>query len=193
MTAKPLLTLLTLLTPLTLLSSACDSSPAGDESQEAETGTEAEASPYDCVDPEFTEFRPLVGPGYNPEDGLVGELQSSYVVHTTQVLVPPEHIEEFIALIQVVGAELEQTEGLIAYALAGETTCGFQRTLGIWRDTESMYNFVFSKAHADAMAKTLDVSITGKVTHWDATPDELPATWEQAMAKLAEVAPSGVY
>ena len=44
------------------------------------------------------------------------------------------------------------------------------------------------------MGLTTELSLTGKVTHWDATPAEIEALdWDAARAKLAEVEPSPIY
>lgn len=150
-------------------------------------------SPFDCVDPEFTVVRPLFGRGFNPKKGLLGDPQEHYTVHTTQFMVTPDQVDEFRAFVEVVKPQLEATEGLLAYASAMEPNCGFDRTLAIWTDTESMYKFVFAHPHVEAMAEAASFSTTGKVAHWSVTPDELPVTWEQAMKKLDAVPVSGIY
>jgi hypothetical protein len=57
-----------------------------------------------------------------------------------------------------------------------------------------MYAFVLSGAHAEAMGMTLDLSDTGRSTHWDATPEELDTLdWTVANAKLDDVERSEIY
>jgi len=161
----------------------------------ADTETGSGVSPYDCVDPDFG-ASPLAGPGYNPEQGLLGDPQESYVAHSTQLLVPEDRREVFGVLVEPVVAQLDKLtleDGLVAYSLGGDPKCGFSRTLGIWRDTESMYKFVFSGAHSEVMSETLDVSVTGKVTHWDIAPEELAGVWDEAKVRLDAVEPSPIY
>lgn len=149
---------------------------------------------YDCVDPDFTVIQPLSGPGIDPATGeLLAPLQDGYVLHTTQILVKPEKLEEFLALNVPIFEQLMQTEGLLGFALAQEPNCGFSRTMGVWESEAAMFAFVASGAHAQAMAKTTEVSITGRTTAWSVTADELPLTWELAFAAIADVEPSAVY
>jgi hypothetical protein len=57
-----------------------------------------------------------------------------------------------------------------------------------------MYAFVVSGAHGEAVGMTLDLSYTGKSTHWWATADELGSLdWELARAKLDEVDVHPIY
>jgi len=149
---------------------------------------------YDCEEPDFQVIQPLSGPGIDPETGaLLEPLQDDYVLHTTQILVMPDQLEPFFALNMPIFEQLAQTDGLIGFALATEPTCGFSRTMGVWRDEQSLLAFVGSGAHAQAMARAREVSITGRTTSWVVTADQLPLTWEMALAAIAEVEPSPVY
>ncbi|EDM73951.1 hypothetical protein PPSIR1_13675 [Plesiocystis pacifica SIR-1] len=179
--------------------SETDTSTDADEDSDDDSET-GEADLFACEDPEFTVLRPLVGPGYNPEQGFTGEALDGYVVHSTQILVPPDRLEAFGAVAASVTETLDgydASSGLIAYAIATEPNCGFQRTLGIWASTESMYAFVMSEAHVAAMSMTKELSVTGKVTHWEASAEALsgaePVSWAEAMAKLDAVDPSAYY
>lgn len=149
---------------------------------------------YGCEEPDFQVIQPLSGPGIDPETGaLLEPLQDSYVLHTTQILVGPEQFEAFLALNVPIIEQLAETDGLIGFALASEPNCGFSRTMGVWRDEQSLYAFVSSGAHLQAMAQTLDVSITGRTTSWTASVDQMPLSWEMALAAIDDVEPSAVY
>lgn len=165
---------------------ASDDDTAADAGSDG-TGADLDAL-YDCVDPGLVEARPLSGPGFDPETGLV-DPQDTYLVSTTQILPLPERNEEFLALVAGIGDQLETQPGLVAYALAIEPTCGFARTLSVWRDETSMLAFVGSGAHADAMTQTFDIGVTGRVTHFVATADQMPISWELAIASIATVEP----
>jgi heme-degrading monooxygenase HmoA len=149
---------------------------------------------YGCKEEMFG-AAPFAGPLWDAEKGgIQGALQASYVLHTTQIYVRPEAAAEFGALAQAVGAEAAKIDGLIAFSVGSDNGCGVARTMGIWASEEAMYKLVMSEAHAKAMAATLDLSYTGRVTHWTATAEEANAyTWDVARAKIADVAPSGLY
>lgn len=168
-----------------------ESSGGGDESTGG--GIDVDAL-YDCEEPSFQVIQPLSGPGIDPMTGsLVPPMQESYVLHTTQILVRPEKLEDFLALNMPIFEQLGQTEGLVGFALGMEPNCGFSRTMGIWESEQAMLAFVTSGAHLQAMARTTEVSVTGRTTSWTATADEMPLTWEMALAALDGVEPSAVY
>ena len=57
-----------------------------------------------------------------------------------------------------------------------------------------MYAFVTTGAHATVMGQTTSMSLTGRVTHWVATPSEIePMMWDRALEKLGDVEPSPIY
>lgn len=150
------------------------------------------SSLYACEEVEFGEAKPLSGPGYDPMTGFVGTPQSSYVVHATQIYLRPEHYNDFYAEAGKVVAQLASTEGLVAFTIGSDDSCGVARTMGVWTSEEALYAFVGSGAHAQAMSKTAQMTFTGRTTHWDATPEEVEAlTWDVARAKLESVAPLG--
>jgi hypothetical protein len=176
-------------TILLALACACasddDDSMAADESS---TGPDADAL-WDCVEPMVAEVRPLAGPGYDPAMGLVEPVQDTYVVATTKVWVPQEAQEEFLQLSGTVTQELDATPGMVAYALGVESTCGFFRTLSVYRSEAEMVSFVVSDAHALAMSRYGDLVVTGKTSSWQLAADAFPPTWAMADERLAAEPP----
>ncbi len=149
---------------------------------------------YDCEEVAFSEGRPLSGPGYDPETGLTGAPQASYVLHATQIYVKPEQQDAFFAAVGKVLVQLGQSEGLVAYGLATDDGCGVARTMGVWTSEEAMYAFVASGAHLEAMQRTAELSYTGKTTQWTGSADDVVAlTWDVARAKLDAVDSFGAY
>jgi quinol monooxygenase YgiN len=163
-------------------------SPSGDGGS-VDTGPDTEAL-YACRDQAFSVAKPLLSAEFDPDAGglLMADPQPSYVVHTTQLFVKPDKYAEFLSTNNAVTEQLEITPGLVAYSLATDTACGDVRTLGIWQSEEAMFAFVGSSAHAQAMVSSLDLSITGRVTHWSATSDEVNALdWASAKDHIASV------
>jgi len=169
-----------------------DAGTTDDGAADSSTGLDLDAL-YDCEDPMITEARPLVGPGYDPAMGGLVDPQETYIVSATQILVRPEKQQEFFEVASAVSAELDQTDGMVAYALAIEPTCGFSRTISVYRSQEAMIGFVASEAHSIAIQQSGELGITGKVTHWEMSADEFPPTWETAREHLAEIAPFDGY
>jgi heme-degrading monooxygenase HmoA len=150
---------------------------------------------YDCDETDFAPFVPLAGPGFDADQGgLLPPTQDSYVVHSTHLIVKEGGMAQVNALTGQIIGQLMETPGFVAYALAGSDACSNVRTLGIWESEEAMYGMVGSGAHAEAMAQTTEVSITGKVTHWTANADEVNALdWPEAKARIADATPSPIY
>lgn len=159
------------------------------------TGKPALDPHYACVETNLLEAHKLFGPQFDiDKGGFLGTPNATYVVSTTQIYVDKAKEGAFINTATAVSAQLDQTDGVVAYALAVDQGCGVNRTLAVWESEAKMYKFVMSGAHATAMGQTTDLSITGRVTHWTATADEVKAlTWDVARAKLDPVEPSGIY
>ncbi len=151
---------------------------------------------YACRDVSFQVFRPLASEHFDPAQGglLSAAPQASYIVHSTQIFVKEDKMPDFLQTNATVTAQLDQTEGMIAYSLAGDAGCGDLRTLGIWASEQAMYAFVGSGAHAQAMTQVNELALTGRVTHWTATAEEVNALdWPTAMDKIADVDPLAGY
>lgn len=149
---------------------------------------------YACEEVALQDARPLSGPGYDVATGFVGAPQSSYVIHTTQIYVRPEQQAEFFKESAKVMAQMDATDGVVAYTVALDQGCGVARTMGVWISEEAIYAFVGSGAHAAAMQRTTELSFTGKTTTWDATQgDVLALGWDVAREKLDAIGTSEFY
>jgi quinol monooxygenase YgiN len=110
-----------------------------------------------------------------------------YVIAATYLKGRPEGFDTFQQVLGPIITALPTTDGLVGYATQNSSSCFTARTLSVWRDEASMFQFVSSPAHSNAMAKVNQVSRGGSLTtHWSAT--EAGATLEEALAHLA-VAP----
>ncbi len=188
-----------------LLTAGCDaaSSPMTDDLGEGGVGgaagqggaaAEDYAELYACVESDFGDVHALGGTGFDPATGLIGTPQESYVVSTTMLYWRAEKTDEFYDMGGKVMAQLASTPGLVAYALGTDETCRVGRAITIWRSEEDMFAFVVSGAHGEATGMTLDLSYTGKGTHWNAPPEEVnQLDWDVARQKLAEVEINPIY
>ena len=164
--------------------SACHSN------SESDPATDSGLNPlFACVDQDFMVGKPLESELFQPAaGGLVAPTQESYIVHTTQVFVPPESVGDFFDYLGPIVAQLESTPGLIAYSVSSDAGCGDYRTMGIWESEEAMYKFVASGAHAEVLTVTDTLTEAGRVVHWKADVEEVNAlTWDVAKAKIAGV------
>jgi heme-degrading monooxygenase HmoA len=150
---------------------------------------------YDCEETDFEPTTSLDGPGWDRDQGtLLEPSQQAYVVHTTQLILKPDTDTMLLNLTGKIIGQLQETPGFIAFALAGSEACNNVRTMGIWASEEAMYGMVNTGAHAEAMAETTNISLSGRVTHWMATPEELEAlSWDEAKSRIADVVPSPIY
>jgi hypothetical protein len=80
--------------------------------------------------------------------------------------------------------EPETDPCLMAVQFGVSESCNTKRTLTVWKDEASMYQFVASPAHRRAMLKVGVMSRGGSiVTSW--AGDERGATWSEAIEHLA--------
>jgi len=165
-----------------------------DTSGSSSTTSDSDEAFYDCEESDFEVILPLTGPGVGPDGQLLELEQDRYVLHTTQMVARPEASQEALALsIAVIGA-LNEIPGFVAVSASRSEACGYLRTLGIWESEQAMYQLLATPEHVVAMERTLELSFTGKTTHWEATAEETRAfDWETTRRKLAEVEPSPVY
>lgn len=162
---------------------------SGDGASAGSTGADIDAL-WDCVDPMVAEFRPLVGPGYDAAmGGLLEPISESYIVATTKVIVDEPSQDAFLELSGEVTATLEASPGLVAYTLGREPTCGFWRTLSVVRTQEDMMAFVYSDAHSQAIARSGELTVTGKTDAWVLPAADFPPTWAMADERLLAIEP----
>jgi hypothetical protein len=110
-----------------------------------------------------------------------------WVVSTTYLRLPltKSALAKFRELNQPMEDALRTNPGLIQAITRTSGACNTARTFAVWKDEASMYAFVTSEAHGNAMANVAKVSRGGSiVTHWKATtPEEV--SWAVATQKLA--------
>ena len=126
---------------------------------------------------------PWKGPGLDASGNIP---TGQYVVSSTYVQLKPGSTAEFMQLVGPVAASLQQQSGMVATRFGQSAACGSARTLVVWSDLESMYNFVTGPAHGAAMPKIVDISRgNGAGVHFD--DDGSGATFANAASQLANV------
>jgi quinol monooxygenase YgiN len=112
--------------------------------------------------------------------------KGQYVISTTYLRLKNSRttLQQFTALSTPMEAALRRNPGRVKSVTRLSESCNTARTLTVWKDEASMYEFVASPEHAAAMAAVLEVSRGGSiVTHWNDT--EAGFTWQKAGASIA--------
>lgn len=123
---------------------------------------------------------PWQGPGVDANGNVT---PGQYVVSTTYAQLKPDAMPEFMQVLGPIQTALKTQPGLVAARMGLSATCGSGRTLAVWADEASMYNFVFGPAHSAAVGKIGDISRGGgAVTHF--ADDGSGATFENAATRL---------
>ncbi len=127
---------------------------------------------------------PWQGPGVDASGNVK---PGQYLVSTTYLRLKPDATAEFMQLLGPIQARLPQQLGRVAVRFGVSQSCGTARTLAVWSDQTSMFQFVGSAEHAAAAAKIGDISRGGSaVTHF--SDDGSGATFAHAASELAAVA-----
>jgi hypothetical protein len=126
---------------------------------------------------------PWKGPGLDASGNIP---PGQYVVSSTYAQFKPGSGPEFMQLVGSIMPSLMTQPGMVGMRFGQSATCGSARTLVVWTDLESMYNFVTGPAHSAAMPKIGDISNgKGGGVHYD--DDGSGATFEKAASELAGV------
>ncbi|AKT38618.1 hypothetical protein [Chondromyces crocatus] len=170
---------------------ACSSS---DDGQGKTTGGQPEPEPdltgaaiFPCDDSDMIFPGAFAGPGYDPTNGGFTEPpQERYIASSTLVSIPADQMNRFFGLMTPLTNQLADQPGLIGYQLALSQSCGYGRTISVWKDEESMMAFVVTDAHIAAMSEANTVTSAGLVTSWELGADQIPVPWETVKAQTAK-------
>ncbi|APR80448.1 Hypothetical protein A7982_05795 [Minicystis rosea] len=163
---------------LPVLAAACSNS------QSAQTDDCSAAG----LEPDLVDAVPLSGPGVDTNTGKLAEPgPDGYIVSTTWGIVRPDDAsqEKSKELITSIMPTLVSSPGLVAFQMRTSQSCRSGRTLTVWRDVASMFDFVGSPAHGSAMSQVDVVNEAFKTTHYTAaTADEI--SWANAVDHLGD-------
>lgn len=144
----------------------------------------------DVIEPDW-QPSPLAGAGVDAKTGmLVAPKSGSYIVSTTYLALKPgaETGQRFGALMGPIMAQLKMQRGLAALTFSTSQKCSTARTLSVWEDEASMFDFVASPAHLSAVRAVGEVSRGGSLVHHYPETDVARATsWSTVVAQLKTV------
>jgi hypothetical protein len=137
------------------------------------------------------EVRPFEGPGVDDDGELLAPHDGEYAVGVTFL-----HVKNAVGPGQRFG---DLTQRIGEYLLGDDPPEGFVGvsfrnvgrlqwwTLTVWEDQASMYGFVASPLHLEAVAITPEVSQDYFVSHRLAPAEEVPPSWDDALLHLEEL------
>lgn len=129
----------------------------------------------------------LRGPGYDPDRGVVLDGVGDTVwVALTAAFVADGQSTVFIADTQRVLASLPAQPGLIGWSMRGDPAAGRAWTMSVWRDEESLEDFMLSRIHRDAVRNgrvTLE-KVDFRRIEWPT--ESVPPSWDEAFELLEE-------
>ncbi len=138
----------------------------------------------DCAEDDFTVIREFAGPAWDPEDGLLEEPRSTYAAHATFAKMRPEKREQFLAHVDEVVAQMEESGGLIGFSYGVSDTCDTIRTVGVWTDEDAIREFAYSGSHMLAIAEFGMLASRGATSRWELAGDQLPPSIEDGEREL---------
>jgi quinol monooxygenase YgiN len=165
--------------------SAADTSTGEDPFADCDRGTlEADISGADMMGNPI----PLVwmGPGVDPETGMLVDDGSTYVVSSTYLAMKPDPAAQqaFGEVTPPLVPELFGNPGVVAFQLGTSNACASARTLTVWRDEAAMMTFVAGDAHMAAIGRVAEISRgTSVVAHWSGA-SVADITWENALTQV---------
>jgi hypothetical protein len=138
---------------------------------------------HKLLEPDFEPDSDLEGPGVGSDGKLP---KGRYVYSSTYLAIrlSTEAFKKFSKVNGPISDALESQPGLVAHQTGLSLDCYAARTLAVWKDEESMVQFVVGPAHGDAMQAIGEIS-RGKsiVTHWE--DDENAGNWTRAVEMIS--------
>jgi quinol monooxygenase YgiN len=108
------------------------------------------------------------------------------VLVITHIVVDSTQREEFDRQTSKVANSMSRHEGLLGYSIRRQLFGDQAWTVSIWASTEAMQKFVASPVHVEAMIKSRPAIKATNFKRLQLKPSELPRSWDDVLAKLAE-------
>jgi hypothetical protein len=135
------------------------------------------------------EVTPFEGPGFDPAIGLIEPDEEVLILALTELHVRNDPVggPRFGEHAQTIGNHLYGAEPPIPGFVGGSFRSVGQLqqwTMTVWRNEESMLDFVVSEPHVLAMIDTATVAERARSTHLEIGAEQLPFEWEEALPIL---------
>ena len=129
---------------------------------------------------------PFEGPGFSKRGGPAPDLEGPLVASVTYAVISDEgdNRKVFFDYVEKVEAALVDQPGLVAYSRRADFLGNEAWTLTVWRDRESLQAFVNGGEHRRALKEAWDTFDDAKFARLEVQPDELPLSWDRALAAL---------
>src|SRR6266850_1104729 len=86
--------------------------------------------------------------------------------------------------------QLRSTPGMIGYTLRAKILSRNFWTLSVWEDQKTLMDFVAEIPHGEAMKAMAPHMGRTKITQWKVAGSSLPLSWDEAMQRSQQGAPS---
>jgi heme-degrading monooxygenase HmoA len=142
-----------------------------------------------ALEPDFKPT-PVSGAGVDPGTHALAAPPAGghYVVSTTYVALRPDAQPRFNELLGPIMGRLKTQSGIQAITLGTSAACNSARTLTVWADEGSMYDFVGSSEHMTAAMAVGEVSRGDSVVaHRNESDPTKAPSWQAAVQSLAAV------
>ena len=126
----------------------------------------------------------VVGSGF---DGPGSDAEGPFLAVATHTMAKSGAVGDFGDAVKRIDDQLAESDGFVGVAYRGRLLGRERWTLTVWEDEDSLYAFSSSGAHLEAMEDTPNLIDGVYTASW--WLDELPPSWDDAEAALAEVEP----
>ena len=99
-------------------------------------------------------------------------------------------IPGFFRFLFQIQKQLRATPGVIGYSLRAKILSRNFWTLSAWEDQKTLMEFVATIPHGEAMKAMTPHMGSTKFTQWKVAGSSMPLSWDEAMQRLQQGAPS---
>lgn len=96
------------------------------------------------------------------------------------------HVPRFFLKSLAAWRQARQAPGIYGASLVARPLNRTFYTLSAWRDRDALYAYAKAEPHRGIMRDLRATTRDSAFTFWEATTDDLPLTWDEAMRRLDE-------
>ena len=131
---------------------------------------------------------PFRGPGYDRGSGVTVAGNNTVIVSLTNAVLHDDGKlrDTFDRYVEQVVDSLEGREGLVGYSLRRQLLGNEAWTMTVWRDENSLRQFVNSGPHQAAIREAFPSLKSARFARVEVSRDEIPISWERAEQLLEQ-------